>query len=105
MSAPGVLEQEIHAVAPPRKWRPDLILQRFALVFLVVGVWWIVSLRMPHFILPGPPRVLRALQGLAASGDLWVNLAITLGRVGAGFLAATLVGLPLGILLGAQKRL
>ena len=102
---PTVLEQQIHAPTPPRKWRPGLIAQRFALVGLIVAIWWLVSLRMPHFILPGPPRVFAALWGLSASGDLWVNLAITLGRVSAGFIAAALIGLPLGILLGAQKRL
>jgi NitT/TauT family transport system permease protein len=102
---PTVLEQQIHAASPPRKWRLDLVVQRFGLVALIVAIWWLLSLRMPHFILPGPPRVFEALQGLSSSGDLWTNLAITLGRVGAGFLAATLIGLPLGILLGAQKRL
>ena len=102
---PTVLEQQIHAPSPPRKWRLDLLAQRFALVGLIVAIWWLLSLRMPHFILPGPPRVFTALGELSASGDLWLNLAITLGRVGAGFAAATLIGLPLGILLGAHKRL
>ena len=105
MSMPKLLEQEIHAVAPPRRWRFGVIAQRLALVALIVGVWWIVSLRLPHFVLPGPPRVFDALAALSASGDLWHNLAITLGRVGAGFIAATLIGLPLGILLGANRRL
>ena len=102
---PKVLEQEIHAAAPPRRWRLGVVAQRLALVALIVGVWWIVSLRLPHFVLPGPPRVFEALAGLSASGDLWHNLAITLGRVSAGFIAATLIGLPLGIVLGANRRL
>ena len=102
---PSVLEQEVQTSAPPRRWRPGLIAQRFALVGIIVGVWWLLSLRLPHFVLPGPPRVFEALAALSASGDLWHNLAITLGRVAAGFVAATLVGLPLGILLGANRRL
>ena len=102
---PTVLEQQIHAPAPGRKWRWDLVAQRLGLVAILVGVWWIASLPLPHFVLPGPPRVMEALAALSASGDLWNNLAITLGRVGAGFIAATLIGLPLGILLGANKRL
>jgi NitT/TauT family transport system permease protein len=105
MATPRVLEQQIHAPTPPRKWRPHLIAQRLALVVLIVVIWWLISLRMPHFILPGPPRVFEALGGLSASGDLWTNLAITLGRVGTGFILATLIGLPLGIIFGAQKRL
>jgi NitT/TauT family transport system permease protein len=102
---PTVLEQQIHALPPERRWRPDLVAQRLALVALLVGVWWLVSLPMPHFVLPGPPRVFEALRMISASGDLWHNLAITLGRVAAGFVLATLVGLPLGIVLGANRRL
>jgi NitT/TauT family transport system permease protein len=102
---PSVLEQRIHAPAPPRKWRPDLIVQRLALVGTIIAIWWLGSLHMPHFILPGPPRVWQALSAISANGDLWHNLAITLGRVASGFLLATAVGLPLGIVLGANKRL
>jgi NitT/TauT family transport system permease protein len=102
---PTVLEQQIHAAGPARKWRTDLVAQRVGLVAMLVGIWWLVSLPMPHFVLPGPPLVFESLRDISASGDLWRNLAITLGRVSAGFVLATLVGLPLGILLGANKRL
>ena len=102
---PTVLEQQIHARTPSRKWRPNLALQRLALVAIIVAVWWIASLPLPHFVLPGPPRVFEALRLISANGDLWSNLGITLGRVAAGFVLATLVGLPLGIVLGAQRRL
>jgi len=102
---PSVLEDRIHVRTAPRKWRPDLVAQRIALVGLIVAIWWIVSLPLPHFILPGPPRVMQALAAISRSGDLWHNLAITLGRVVAGFLLATAIGLPFGILLGASRRL
>jgi NitT/TauT family transport system permease protein len=105
MATPSVLEQQIHAPGPARKWRADLVVQRISLVLILIGLWWLVSLPMPHFVLPGPPRVFEALRTISANGDLWHNLAITLGRVAAGFILATLVGLPLGILLGANKRL
>ena len=51
---PRVLEEGIHVATPPRKWRVDLVLQRLALVGVIVGVWWLLSLKLPHFILPGP---------------------------------------------------
>lgn len=102
---PTVLEEGIHARTPPRKWRPDLVAQRLGLLALIIGVWWLLSLRMPHFILPGPPRVLDALGMLVANGDLWTNLGITLGRVGIGFGLATAIGLPLGIIFGANRRM
>ena len=105
MAAPTVFEQQIHAPSPPRKWRLDLVAQRFALVGIIIAVWWIGSLYSKPFILPSPPRVFESLRFISANGDLWHNLAITLGRVAAGFTLATLIGLPLGIALGAYKRL
>ncbi len=101
---PSVLEDKIHLRTPPRKLRLSLIWQRAALVGVIVAIWWLVSLPLPHFILPGPPRVLEALKMISGSGDLWTNLAITFGRVGAGFLLATTIGLPLGIVLGSVRR-
>jgi len=102
---PTVLEDKIHISTPARAWRLDLFVQRAALVATIIGVWWLISLTMPHYVLPGPPRVWDSLRSLSASGDLWVNLGITLGRVAAGFVFATAVGLPLGILFGANRRL
>ena len=102
---PSVLEDKIHLRTPSRKWRLGLIWQRAALVGVIVAIWWLVSLSLPHFILPGPPRVLEALKMISGNGDLWTNLAITFGRVGAGFLLATAIGLPLGIVFGASRRL
>ena len=52
MATPSVLEQQIHAAAPTGKWRLGLVAQRLALVALLIGVWWLVSLTMPHFVLP-----------------------------------------------------
>lgn len=102
---PTVLENRIHARAPARKWRIDLVAQRLGLVTLIVAIWWLISLRMPHYVLPGPARVLEALQRISDNGELWNNLAITLGRVATGFVLAAVIGLPLGILLGASRRL
>jgi len=86
-----------------RRLRLDLIGQRLALVAAVLGIWWLASLRVPHYILPGPARVWDALQLIIDNGDLWNNLVITLWRVAVGFVLATLIGLPFGILLGANR--
>jgi NitT/TauT family transport system permease protein len=85
--------------------RLDLFVQRLILVALILGIWWLFSLSVPHYILPGPTRVWGALKLIAASGDLWSNLGITLWRVAVGFVFATLVGLPFGIVFGANKRI
>lgn len=102
---PTVLEDKIHLRTPPRRWRLELVVQRLALVGAIIGIWWLISLTLPHYVLPGPPRVWESLVRISNTGDLWLNLGITLGRVAAGFLFATLVGLPLGILFGANRRL
>jgi len=87
-----------------RRLRLDLIGERLALVAAVIAVWWFSSLSVPHYILPGPARVWDALRLIAANGDLWNNLGITLWRVAVGFVVAALIGLPFGILLGANQR-
>ena len=87
-----------------RRLRLDLIGERVLLIAAVVAIWWLSSLSVPHYILPGPIRVWQALELIAAQGDLWNNLAITLWRVAVGFVVAALIGLPFGILLGANKR-
>ena len=102
---PTVLEDKIHVSAPPRAWRVGLAAQRLALVAMLIAIWWMASLTLPHYVLPGPPRVWESLKFLSASGDLWTNLGITLGRVAAGFVFAAVVGLPLDILFGANRKL
>ena len=87
-----------------RRLRLGLLAQRVLLVAVMVGVWWLSSLSVPHYILPGPTRVWEALQIITGNGDLWGNLGITFWRVAVGFVFATLVGLPFGIILGANRR-
>lgn len=82
-----------------RRLRFDLFVQRLVLVALLIGIWWLFSLSVPHYILPGPARVWQALTLIAANGDLWSNLGITLWRVTVGFVIAALVSLPVGIFL------
>ncbi len=91
--------------ATPRRIRYDLLVQRLALVGIILGIWWLFSLRTPHYILPGPPRVYDAFKLILDNGDLWKNLAITLERVTIGFVLAAVISVPLGIMLGAVRRL
>jgi NitT/TauT family transport system permease protein len=79
--------------------------QRLALLAAFLTLWWIAALRVPAFILPGPVATWDALLDLIASGTFSQDLGITLYRVVAGFALATIVGTPLGILLGANRRL
>jgi NitT/TauT family transport system permease protein len=100
-----VVEQRRLAGAGRRLLRLDLAAERFGLAALIVAIWWLVSLSMPHYILPGPARVWQALGLIIENGDLWHNLGITFWRVAAGFVFAALIGLPFGIVLGANRRI
>lgn len=100
----GFIDDKLLAQPLSRRLRLDLIGQRLALAAAIIGIWWLSSLSVPHYILPGPARVWDALRLIIANGDLWNNLSITLWRVAAGFAVAALVGLPFGIVLGANKR-
>lgn len=91
--------------AAARGSRFGLVGQRLALLGAIIGIWWLASLRIPHYILPGPPRVYAAFRLIIDNGDLWVNLGITLERVCIGFALAALVSVPFGIMLGAIRRL
>jgi NitT/TauT family transport system permease protein len=88
-----------------RRIRYDLLAQRLLLVASILAVWWLCSLRIPHYVLPGPPRVYEAFRLILNNGDLWTNLSITLERVTIGFVLATIVSVPFGIMLGAIKPL
>ena len=98
-----LLDAKLPARPSSRRPRLGLIVHRLALVAAALAIWWLSSLRVPHYVLPGPARVWDALQLIINNGDLWNNLGITLWRVTAGFALATLIGLPFGILLGANK--
>jgi NitT/TauT family transport system permease protein len=85
--------------------RTDLIVKRSTLLLVLLGIWWLLSLRYPHYVLPGPMRVWNALSLIVDNGDLWRNLAVTLKRVCIGFTLAAIISVPLGIMLGAIRPL
>ena len=79
------------------------VAQRCALLVVLLVLWWLASLRMPTFVLPGPQRVALALIALMHSHTFLGDLGITLWRVVAGFALAAVVGGPLGIVLGSNR--
>jgi NitT/TauT family transport system permease protein len=76
-------------------------------VVAVLALWQIVAmLRIkPAIILPGPSDVLLAFQQLFASATIWSDLAASGKELLYGLVLATLVGLPLGLLIGWYRRL
>ena len=78
---------------------------------VVVGVWALVCTRTPE--LPTPSATFAALRTLLADPftvqapygrGIGLQLMSSLGRVFKGFAFATIVGVPLGLAMGASKR-
>ncbi|MGQ4274401.1 ABC transporter permease [Terrihabitans sp. B22-R8] len=82
-----------------------LIGQRALLFVVVLVAWYLASLNSPAFVLPGPARVWDTWTGLMASTSFWNDLGTTFRRVLTGFLLAAVVGIVLGLILGASERL
>src|SRR5260370_40943239 len=50
--------------------------------------------------LPSPLAIVRALWRLAASGELWAHVSVSLVRIGAGWIIGTAVGGSVGLAVG-----
>lgn len=66
-------------------------------------LWWLASLAQPRHILPSPVAVLEVMWGITASGELWAALQISLVSLAIGGLLALVVGVSVGVLMGAQR--
>lgn len=79
--------------------------QRVALLALIVGIWSLGAMASPAYILPGPLSVAEAFAELAQRPTFFADVWATSFRVITGFVAALFVGIPLGILFGADRRI
>ncbi|MBI4242388.1 MAG: ABC transporter permease [Candidatus Rokubacteria bacterium] len=68
-------------------------------VLLLVSLWEFASRRINPLFFPGPTTVWRSFLALA-SGDLAAHVGVSLVRILTGFLLGSLVGIPLGLLMG-----
>jgi len=82
-----------------------LVLQRAALAAGFLLLWHMAASTVPGYLFPGPAQTWQALLRILADGSVAGNLLVTLYRVGVGFAAAAILGVPLGIVLGSSKKL
>ena len=75
-----------------------------SLVTLLI-VWGLSSELLQTDVFPGPLVVFASLAREALSGELWVHLSATLGRVLAAFGLAWVVGVVIGVLLGRSDAM
>ena len=71
-----------------------------AAIVLLIAVWWAVVLATQSVIFPTPWQVVMGTLELIQDGTLWEHIGASLFRVGAGFLLAVVVAVPLGLWLG-----
>lgn len=77
-----------------------------AAVILALVAWELVALARvkPALILPGPVDVVRAFRDLFSTSAIWADLRVSAEELLIGLLIATLVGLPIGLLIGWYRR-
>jgi NitT/TauT family transport system permease protein len=80
--------------------QPKKILPPLAVLATIVAVWWIVVVQTKSAIFPTPWQVVTGTLELAEDGTLWAHIGSSLMRVGAGFLLAALLAIPLGLWIG-----
>lgn len=72
----------------------------------LVALWWLASVRQPPHILPSPGDVAGKLWEIAfVTGELWAALQISVVSLLVGGGLALVVGVPLGVLMGAQRTI
>ena len=64
---------------------------------LVLLGWSLLSWRYGAYVLPSPRSVFRGLVGIVVSGEIWRHTGASLVRIAAGFGAAVLLALALGL--------
>lgn len=78
-----------------------------ASTFVVIGLlWWGITaagLVKPLF-LPSPSAVWTAFTEQVSNGQLWTDAGASVYRIMIGFLLATLMSLPIGILMGTSAK-
>lgn len=93
---------------PPRWQRihPKYVYGSVAVV-AAIGLWQLAAtLRLkPAIVLPGPSDVVAAFEQLFSSSAIWSDLAASGRELLYGLLLATIVGLPLGVVIGWYPRL
>ena len=76
------------------------------LVFIgLLALWWLATASgwVGPLFLPSPLSVWRRLVELAANGQLWQDAEISLYRILAGFLIASALAIPVGVLVGCYR--
>lgn len=87
----------------PLGWIAWLFRPPVVAIIAIVAIWWLLSLGQPKYLLPSPLDVLdRFWQLTVVTRELWGALVLSLAALVLGGVLAFVVGVPLGILMGAN---
>jgi ABC-type nitrate/sulfonate/bicarbonate transport system permease component len=92
-------EVPLRAVGFSPRHHPWAGVATLALLILAWGAGSSTGL-IPELFLPSPMAVARALWQLARSGELWKDLAASLGRLAIGWALGTAIGVSVGFAIG-----
>jgi NitT/TauT family transport system permease protein len=101
----SVTSPAVDMPAAPKAARRHLLLQRLALIVLLLVLWQAGAAAAPDYLFPGPLATYDAFIRIFRDGSVGVHLSHTIYRVTVGFLISTVIGVPIGIILGSSRRL
>ena len=80
-----------------------IALLSFAAIF---GLWAIASYGkwVDNLFLPTPTQVWNSAVSYAADGTMWQDIKVSVTRILLGFLLSTVVAIPVGVLMGVNKK-
>ncbi|MFG1419235.1 ABC transporter permease [Xanthobacter sp. V0B-10] len=73
-------------------------------VFAAIALAWVTAAAagvVRPIFLPSPVSVIAQLGKLAADGTLWTDMGVSIYRIAVGFLIASALAIPLGLLVGS----
>ena len=82
-------------------------LLRGTIAIIAAGCFWefAAQAKLPVIgMIPPPTSVIRAFRGLLGSSYYWESWLVSFQRVFAGFIAAQVVGIPLGLIMGMKRN-
>jgi ABC-type nitrate/sulfonate/bicarbonate transport system permease component len=94
---------EVEELGAPPAARNILWIVRLVSIFVVVGGWEIFGRQVNPLFMSYPSAIAKAAVGLAASGELFTALQSSLRTLLVGFVAASAIGVVLGLLIGRYR--
>ncbi len=81
--------------------------RKLAFFFLLVALWQALFMARlwPEFLFPSPVSVAETLVGGFLDGRFLIGIGISMARVVVGYLISTVIGLPLGLVIGRVRVL